>query len=179
MVVRLAESLDLPLRERNSLLHTAGYAPAYPQTALDDPALAPVHTAIKHVLAAHMPYPAVVVQRHGDVVAANDAFSILTEGVAPELLEAPVNAYRLALHPKGIAPRIVNFGEWARHVVEGVGAAASRDPDERLAELHAELATYAPAPTLTPDHLGFAVPLRLASPAGELNLMTTITTFAT
>jgi hypothetical protein len=87
MVVRLAESLELPLRERNDLLHAAGYAPAYPQTALDDPALAPVRTALEHVLAGHLPYPAIVVDRYGTLVATNEAFGILAEGVAPELLE--------------------------------------------------------------------------------------------
>jgi transcriptional regulator with XRE-family HTH domain len=179
MVVRLAESLGLPLRERNGLLLSAGYAPAYPQTSLDDPALAPVHTALQHILSAHLPYPAIVVDRHGDLVAANGAFSVLTEGAAPELLEPPANVYRLALHPGGIAPRIVNFAEWARHILEGLHAEILRNPDERLTDLHAELAGYVPDRPLKPDHLGFAVPLHLRSAGGDLRLMTTVTTFAT
>jgi transcriptional regulator with XRE-family HTH domain len=179
MVVRLAESLELPLRERNGLLLVAGYAPAYPETSLDDPGLAPVLTALEHILTAHLPYPAIVVDRRGDLVAANDAFGFLTDGVAAELLEPPVNVYRLALHPKGMAPRIMNFAEWARHILEGLHQEVLRHPDGRLADLHAELEGYGPDRALTPDHLGFAVPLRLRSAHGEVRLITTLTTFAT
>ena len=179
MVIRLAESLDLPLRERNGLLLTAGYAPAYSQTPLDDPALAPVQTALRHILTGHLPYPAIVIDRHGDLVAANSAFDLITDGAAPELLEPPANVYRLALHPKGMAPRIVNFGEWAQHILERLHAEILRNPDERLADLHAELKEHVSCRTLEPGHLGFAVPLRLHSAEGELNLITTVTTFAT
>jgi transcriptional regulator with XRE-family HTH domain len=179
MVVRLAESLDLPLRERNSLLLAAGYAPAYPQTPLDDPALAPVHSALEHILAAHLPYPAIIIDRHGNLVAVNDGFAILTEGAAAELAGAGANAYRLALHPDGMAPRIVNFTEWARHILDGLHAEILRNPDERLTSLHAELEKYVPDRPPPPGHLGFAVPLQLRTTAGELRLMTTITTFAT
>jgi transcriptional regulator with XRE-family HTH domain len=179
MVIRLAESLELPLRERNDLLAAAGYAPAYPQTPLTGPALAPVHTALKHILAAHLPYPAIVIDRHGDLVAANDAFGLLTGGAAPELLEPPANVYRLALHPNGMAPRIVNFTEWARHILEGLHAEVLRHPDDQLTDLHAELEQYVPDQPTKPGHLGFAVPLQLRAAEGVLRLMTTITTFAT
>jgi transcriptional regulator with XRE-family HTH domain len=179
MVVRLAESLELPLRERNDLLLAAGYAPAYAQTSLDDPALAPVLAALEHILAGHLPYPAIVVDRHGEIVATNAAFGWLTEGVEPGLLAPPINAYRLALHPRGMAPRILNFGEWARHVVERLHQESVRNPDAHLAALGAELAAYVPEQPLTSDHLGFAVPLHLRTSAGELRLMTTVTTFAT
>jgi transcriptional regulator with XRE-family HTH domain len=179
MVVRLAESLELPLRERNDLLLAAGYAPAYAQTSLDDPALGPVLAALDHVLAGHLPYPAIVVDRHGDIVATNGAFGLLTEEVGPELLTPPINAYRLALHPRGLAPRILNFPAWARHVVERLHQESVRNPDERLAALSTELRAYVPEPELPSDHLGFAVPLHLRSPAGELRLITTVTTFAT
>lgn len=104
MVVRLAESLELPLRERNELLMAAGYAPAYPESSLDDPVLAPVRTAIDHILRGHLPYPALVVDRGGDLIAANTAFDLITEGVAPELVGPGANMYRLALHPDGLAP---------------------------------------------------------------------------
>jgi transcriptional regulator with XRE-family HTH domain len=179
MVVRLAESLELPLRERNILLLAAGFAPAYPQTALDDPALAPVHEALRHVLAAHLPYPAVVVDRHGALVAVNSAFGVLTEGAAPELAGPAANAYRLALHPEGMAPRIANFAEWGRHVLAGIAAEIRRNPDDELIRLHAELESYVPEAALPAGHLGFAVPLQLRTTAGELRLMTTVTTFAT
>ena len=179
MVIRLGESLELPLRERNELLLAAGYAPAYLQTPLEAEALAPVMDALEHILAAHVPYPAIIVDRHGDLVAANAAQHILFEGCAAELLARPANAYRIALHPDGMAPRIVNFPEWARHVLEGLRAELHRNPDDRLAALVDELDRYVPAARLRPGHLGFAVPLELRSAAGELRLITTITSFAT
>jgi hypothetical protein len=173
MVIRLGESLGLPLRERNALLLAAGYAPAYPQTPLNDPALAPVQTALTHVLAGHQPFPAIVVDHYGNLVAANQAFGLITEEAAPELLEPPLNVYRLALHPKGLAARTVNFGEWAQHILERIRAEVMRYPDERLADLYVELKAYVPDRSLPTDHLGFAVPLRLRSADGELNLITT------
>jgi transcriptional regulator with XRE-family HTH domain len=170
IVVRLAESLELPLRERNELLLAAGYAPAYPESSLDDPALAPVRTAIDHILKGHLPYPALVVDRNGDVAAANEALDLITEGADPGLVGPGTNAYRLALHPDGMAPRILNFAEWARHILERIG---------HLTELHAELAQYVPELEPSTDHLGFAVPLHLRTSRGNMRLMTTVTTFAT
>lgn len=170
IVVRLAESLELPLRERNELLLAAGYAPAYPESSLNDPALAPVRTAIDHILKGHLPYPALVVDRNGDVAAANEALDLITEGADPGLVGPETNAYRLALHPDGMAPRILNFAEWARHILERIG---------HLTELHAELAQYVPELEPSTDHLGFAVPLHLRTSRGEMRLMTTVTTFAT
>jgi transcriptional regulator with XRE-family HTH domain len=176
MVIRLTESLGLPLRERNQLLLVAGYAPAYPETPLDSADLAPVMAALGHIIDAHMPYPAVIIDRYGEIVAANSAQQLLSEGAAPQVRS---NAYRLALHPEGMAPRIVNFPEWARHVVNNLGAALARNPDERLAALHAELSGYVPPARPAAGHLGFAVPLQLRTSLGELRLMTTITSFAT
>ena len=176
MVIRLTESLGLPLRERNELLLAAGYAPAYPETALDSPDLAPVLGALRHVLDAHMPYPAIVVDRYGDIVAANAGQRILAYGSAEHVR---ANAYRLALHPEGMQPRIANFAEWAWHVLNAMTAELNRNPDKRLAALRAELAQYVPPARVAPGHLGFAVPLQLRTPHGELRLMTTITSFAT
>jgi len=164
---------------KNELLLTAGFAAAYGASSLTDPALAPVRTAVVHVLRGHMPYPAVVIDRFGEVVEGNNAMDVLTVDVAPELLEAPVNIYRLALHPRGMAPRIVNFGQWAHHVVERLKQESVRNPSDRLAALYDELAGYVPQPVVTADHVGFAVPLQLRTPYGELRLLTTITTFAT
>lgn len=170
MVVRLAESLELPLRERNELLLAAGFAPVYAESSLDDPVLAPVRTAIGHILRGHLPYPALVVDRGGDLVAANGAFDLITEGAAAELLGPGTNVYRLALHPEGLAPRILNLAEWARHILARLG---------QLPKLRAELAGYVPELEPSAGQLGFAVPLRLWSSYGELRLMTTVTTFAT
>ncbi|HEY3682369.1 MAG TPA: helix-turn-helix transcriptional regulator [Streptosporangiaceae bacterium] len=169
MVVRLSESMELPLRERNELLLAAGYAPVYPQTPLDGPGLSHVRTALRHILAGHMPYPALVVDARHELVLANDAITLLTEGVAAHLLRPPVNVPRLALHPEGLAPRIANLAQWAQHILDRL----PRD------DLYDELSGYVPAPAPDPGHVGFAVPLRLRSTRGELRLTTTITTFAT
>jgi transcriptional regulator with XRE-family HTH domain len=179
MVVRLAESLDLPLRSRNMLLLAAGYAPVYPRTPPDHPTLRPVIDALQHLLDAHLPYPAVVVDRYGELIRANAALDLLIDNAAPHLLQPPVNVYRLALHPEGMAPRIDNLTEWAQHVLTQLHRTGSHDHDERLTELAAELAGYLP-PDATDHHVpGFAVPLRLRSANGPLHLLTTITTFAT
>jgi transcriptional regulator with XRE-family HTH domain len=170
MVVRLAESLGLPLRERNALLLAAGYAPAYPETSLDDAALAPVRTAIGHILDGHRPYPALVADRAGALIAANDAFDLITAGAAAELAGPGCNVYRLALHPAGIAPRIRNLAEWGRHILGRLG---------HLERLRDELSAYVPGLEPSAGQLGFAVPLHLDSPYGELHLITTVTTFAT
>jgi MmyB-like transcription regulator ligand binding domain len=181
MVVRMAESLRLPLRERNALLLAAGYAPSYPEVSLQDPALRPVLGAVRRLLDGHRPYPALAVDRFGELVAANGALGVLTEGVASELLAPPQNVLRLALHPKGMAPRIMNFDDWARHVLERPRQEHAQAPDDRHLALLAELEGYLPGPLAAPaaDHLGFAVPLRLRSRFGELRLLTAITTFAT
>lgn len=181
MVVRLAEALEVPLRERNALLLAAGYAPAYEETPLDDPKLGPVRGALERVLTGHRPYPAVVTDRRGDLVSANDAFWKLVDGAAPGLLAHPVSVPRLLLHPEGLAPRIANPDEWARHVVDALRRKALRDPDERLEALAGELAGLVPPQRreLPHDHAGFAVPLRLRSDDGELRLLTTLTHFGT
>ncbi|MFF3416287.1 helix-turn-helix domain-containing protein [Streptomyces sp. NPDC002698] len=179
IVIRLAESLDLTLRERNSLLLAAGYAPAFTESALDTAALKPVREALDSILEGHLPYPAVVAGPRGELVAANAAFDVLTEGAAPELLAPPVNVLRLALHPRGTASRVVNLDTWGRHIVENLRSRSLRSPDPRLDALVAELAAYVPASEPGADHLGFAVPLRLRCPEGELRLLTTLTSFAT
>jgi transcriptional regulator with XRE-family HTH domain len=179
MVVRLAESLGLSLRERNELLLAAGFAPVYSESRLDGPELGPVRAALDRILDGHMPYPAVVVRPYGELVAANPALVVLTEGAAPELLRPPVNVLRLALHPRGMAPRVENLAEWGRHITGGLRNELRRSPDPRLDELLAELDSYLPPMDPHADHLGFAVPLRLTVAGGELRLVTTLTSFAT
>lgn len=179
LVLRLAESLGLSLRERNGLLLAAGYAPVFAESRLDAPELRPVRAALDGILEGHMPYPAVVVRPYGELVGANRALGVLTEGASPDLLAPPVNVLRLALHPEGMAPRVRNLAEWGRHIVESLRLLALRSPDPALDALVAELAGYVPPLTPGPDHLGFAVPLRLACPGGELRLITTLTSFAT
>ncbi|MEV6206077.1 helix-turn-helix transcriptional regulator [Kitasatospora sp. NPDC051914] len=179
MVLRLAESLELSLRESNDLLLAAGYAAEFEESPLDAASLVPVREALEHVLAGHLPYPAVVVDRHGTLVAANAAFPVLTEGAAPELCGPSANVYRLALHPRGMAPRIANFAEWSRHILLRLERRAERGADGRLAALREELGGYVPAAATEGEPTGFAVPLRLESSRGPLRLITTVTTLAT
>lgn len=179
MVVRLAEALELSLRERNLLLDAAGYAPVFAESRFDDEALRPVREAIGRILDGHLPYPACVVRPYGELVEANAAMAVLTEGAAPYLLEPPVNVLRLAVHPDGMARRVENLPEWGRHITESLRARAHRSPDPRLGEFIAELESYLPPVAPGPDHIGFAVPLRLRGPDGELRLITTLTSFAT
>ncbi|WP_327001703.1 helix-turn-helix transcriptional regulator [Dactylosporangium sp. NBC_01737] len=181
MIIRLAESLEVPIRERNELLLAAGFAPAYPQRDLDDPQLAPVLAALERILRGHLPFPAVIVDRQGDLVSANAGFHVLTRGVDAGLLVAPVSVPRVLLHPGGLAPHIVNLDEWAWHVIDRVHAESLRNPNDRLRRLAEELAGLAPPrPRQLPaQHLGFAVPLHLRLGERELRLITTLTHFGT
>jgi transcriptional regulator with XRE-family HTH domain len=188
MVVHLAEQLEVPLRERNELLLAAGYAPHYGARQLDDPALAEIREAVSRVLAAHEPYPAIAVDRHWNLVASNEALGPMIEGVDPELLTPPVNTIRLALHPKGVAPRIVNLAEYRSDLIQRIEREARLTGDRRLNELRDEMLAYpAPADPVpdAPPSPGQAVTtqLRLRPPAGqtgsELTFFSTITTFGT
>jgi transcriptional regulator with XRE-family HTH domain len=174
MVARLAESMELTLRERNELLFAAGFAPAFPESPLDDEALRPVRRALDTILDGHLPYPAMVVRPHGILVTANRAFEVFHEGVDPAF-----NVFRLALHPEGVAPRVRNLPEWGRHITENLRARLVRSPDPSLEALLAELEGYLPPPPAQADVLGFAVPLELGSADGDLRLITTLTSFAT
>lgn len=179
VVMRLADSLDLTLREHNELLLAAGFAPAYPETPLDDAALRPIREALDMILDGHLPYPAMVVRPHGILVAANRAFELFHEDVDPALLVPPVNVFRLALHPDGVASRVRNLPEWGRHITENLRAQLARSPDPSLDALLVELEDHLPPLPTGHDVLGFAVPLELDSVDGELRLITTLTSFAT
>jgi len=179
MVIRLAESMELSLRERNGLLLAAGYAPIYPRTGLDDPALRSVRDALDSIVAGHEPYPAIIVGPYGDILGANSGMGLFALGASPELLEPPVNGFRLALHPDGMAARIENLADWGEHVLAHLRLRAERTPDPSLDALIDELSAYLPRSRPGSDYLGFTVPLRLRSPAGELRLITTLTSFAT
>jgi transcriptional regulator with XRE-family HTH domain len=179
MVVRLAESLGLPLRERNELLLHAGYAPAYPDSAIGDEDLHAVREALQAILAGHEPYPAMIVNRAGELLLANRACGLFFDDLPPHLLAPPVNTRRVALHPEGLASRIVNFDTWAPHVTDSLQRELRRNPDPRLEALLEELQRYITRAPLPADHLGFAVPLELSTPRGPVSLITTLTTFAT
>lgn len=180
MVVRLAEALQVPLRERNALLLAAGYAPAYDETDLADPKLGPIRIALERLLTGHRPYPAVIADRHGDLVSGNEAFWNLIEGVARDLLEPPMSIARVILDPRGLAPRIANLDVYAWHVIDALREKSRRYPDERLDAVVADLEQAVPGRGRpAANHLGYAVPLRLRSPNGELTLLTTLAHFAT
>lgn len=187
MVLRLAERLDLPLRERNTLLLAAGYAPAFRERPLQDPGLEAARRAVELILAGHEPYPALAVDRHWNLVSANRAVAPFLAAASPALLTPPVNVLRLSLHPEGLAPSILNFGEWRDHLLHRLRRQASVTPDPVLEDLASELRAY-PAPA-TADTTGtgddgtpmsdIIVPLRLRSPAGDLSLISTTTVFGT
>lgn len=182
MVIALAEQLEVPLRERNALLLAAGFAPAYAEHQLADPEMGPVREALDRVLAGHDPYPALVVDRHWGLIAANRALGVLTEGAAHHLLEPPINALRLSLHPDGMAPRIINLGEWRAHILEGLGRRAVVSGDAALFALHDELAGYPggdPPEPPDPEVAEIATPLRIRSGQTELGFLSTLTRFGT
>ncbi len=179
MVLHLAEQLEVPLRERNTLLLAAGYAPAYGERRFDDPELDGVREAIGRVLEAHDPYPAAVVDRHWDLVAGNRGLQLLISGVDEALLRPPVNVVRLSLHPGGVAPRIVNLGEWRAHLVERLERQLALTGDEDLRALLGEVAGYPGASEGTPTVDAIAVPLRVRTDHGELAFLSTIATFGT
>lgn len=184
MVLHLAERLDIPLRERNTLLLAAGFAPAYAQRALSDPAQQAARDAIAQVLAAHEPYPALAVDRHWTMVMANRAVAPLLEGISAALLAPPVNVLRLSLHPDGLAPRIVNLAVWRAHLLARLERQRDASGDPALAALLDELLAL-PAPPLvsTADHAaagnGLVVPLKLAVGEHVLSFISTVTVFGT
>lgn len=182
MVLTLAERLEVPLRERNQLLLAAGYAPKYAIRSLDDPELMPIRDALGHVLAGHEPYPALAVDHHWTVVASNSALTLLLEGVDDELLVPPVNALRLALHPKGMARRVLNLAEWRGHLLHRLDRVAGLTADAELLALQRELESYpAPAHEAPPPPDGeLMVGLKLAmADGGELSFFSVISTFGT
>jgi transcriptional regulator with XRE-family HTH domain len=184
MLVRLAEELEVPLRERNALLLAAGYAPLYAERPLDSPEMSTVREALDRFLRAHEPYPAVVVDRHHNLVTANDALGLLLEGVEPDLLEPPANAMRVALHPRGMAPRTLNLAEWSGHLLRRLRREAQLTGDSSLMVLHDELLGY-PGVHAGPEHAevqpeDIVTALKLRdSDGGELAFFSTLSTFGT
>jgi transcriptional regulator with XRE-family HTH domain len=180
MVLHLSEQLEVPLRDRNQLLLAAGFAPAYGERGIDEPEMTPVRAALDRILKGHEPYPAVVVDRWWDLAAANAGIALFTAEVAPHLLEPPVNALRVTLHPEGMAPRIANLAEWRAHLLDRVRRQIAVTHDDRLAELYAEVAGYPGGEAALPAHEpSIAVPLRVTVQGAELSFLSTIATFGT
>lgn len=182
MVLHLAEHLEVPLRDRNGLLLAAGYAPQYGERPLQTPEMAPVREALERFLRAHEPYPAVVIDRHYNLISGNDAIAVLTGGVDPDLLEPPANTLRVTLHPRGMAPRIVNLEEWSGHLLHRLRRQASVTGDPELERLHEELSGYPGVSAEAPEEIGGAeivLPLRLRDGDEELAFFGTVSTFGT
>lgn len=181
MLQRIADRLGVPHRARNALLLAAGYAPDYQERRLDSPDMAAMRAIVEHVLKGHEPYPALAVDRHWNMVAANAAIAILIEQVAPALLVPPVNVLRIALHPEGLAPQIVNYGEWRDHILHRLDLQIEASADAGLVALREELGGYAvEANDNRGDHTsGIAVPLVLDTVAGRISFVSTVTIFGT
>jgi transcriptional regulator with XRE-family HTH domain len=183
MVLRLSERLDIPLRERNTLLVAAGYAPMYRERTLDDPALAAARQAVELILKSHEPWPALALDRHWNLVAANRMVPHLLAGADPALLQAPVNVLRLSLHPQGLAPKIANLVQWRTHLFERLRHQVQVTGDAVLADLLDELRAY-PVPAGSDTHLagellGVAMPFQFRTDAGMLTFISTTTVFGT
>ncbi|HEY4345350.1 MAG TPA: helix-turn-helix transcriptional regulator [Parvibaculum sp.] len=186
MLTHLAELLDIPPRDRNSLLLAAGFAPLHSETPLDNPKAADGRRAVEFLLAGHEPSPALAVDRHWTLVAGNRAIGLFLTGVAPELLEPPVNVLRLSLHPRGLAPRIVDLRQWRDHAMERLQKQIDASGDAELMALYTELEGYPCGPASDGrapknDH-GYGeiiVPLRVRTDEGVLSFLTTTTVFGT
>src|SRR5262245_64747544 len=186
MVLRLAERLEVPLRERNVLLVAAGYAPAFPERALADPALQAARKAVDLVLAGHEPYPALAIDRHSTLIASYNAGAPLLACAEPSLLRPPVNVLRLNLHPAGLAPRIANLAEWRSHLLARLRRQIEVTADPVLDELMSELSGY-PGPQEgaraegddNGEYAGVVVPFRLVTEQGILSFFSTTTIFGT
>jgi transcriptional regulator with XRE-family HTH domain len=184
MVLKLSDHLDVPLRERNQLLLAAGFAPSFGERPLGDPSLDAARKAVDLVLKGHEPNPAIAVDRHWNMVAANASITPFLEGVAdPKLLEPPVNVLRLSLHPKGLAPRIINLAEWRAHLLERVSRLIEATGDPVLEALEGELAAYPAGVTKTrvvhDDTSRIVHPLRIRAGDAVLSFISTITVFGT
>jgi transcriptional regulator with XRE-family HTH domain len=180
MVLRLAERLEVPLRERNVLLVAAGFAPAFPQRALDDPALKSARQAIDLVLKAHEPNPALAYDRHWNLVSANRMVAPLLDGVPERLLGQPFNILRLAFHPEGLAPRTVNLAEWAAHLLERLHRQCEATADPELLKLYQDLKRYpipARAGPISADNV--AIPFKLRHNGEVLSFISTTMVFGT
>jgi len=171
MILHLAEHLDVPLRDRNTLLLAGGYAPAYPERTLAAPELQAVRGALKRVLAGQEPYPAAVVNRWWELVDANAGIALFTGDVSPDLLEPPVNVLRLSLHPDGMAPRIANLPEWRAHLLARLHRQAEATGDPRLFSLYSELEAYPGGEAQPPTPTDVVVPLRYRTARAELSFL--------
>lgn len=184
MVLRLAEHLDVPVRERNALLIAAGYAPGFPETPLDDPSMDALRTGVERLLTGYEPFPALVVDATYHVVAANRGIRALMAGVDVKLLEPPLNAMRVTLHPDGLAPRIRNFLEWREHLLTQMQRQLAVMRSAPLRAVYEEVSAY-PLPeggretAADGGHAPYALPMVVEHDGRVLSFISTIATFNT
>lgn len=180
MILRLAERMEIPLRERNMLLLAGGFAPVYAERPLESPELVRARDVVQFILDGHMPYPALAIDRHWNLQAFNAAIGPLLVDVDPALLQPPVNVLRVSLHPAGLAPRIENLAEWGTHLLNQLDRQIERSADPTLVTLREELRGYPlgdqPASVQASDLI---VPLVLRSAGGTLRFVSTTTVFGT
>ncbi|GAA5012513.1 helix-turn-helix transcriptional regulator [Streptomyces siamensis] len=184
MVLRLAEHLDIPVRDRNALLLAAGYAPHYPETPLDDPSMDALREGVERLIQGYEPYPALVVDATYNVLAANRGIAMLLDGVPEHLLEPPLNAMRLTLHPEGLAPRIRNLRAWRDHLLAQTDRQIALRRSEPLRALYEEVAAYpVPEPEEDDEPIGpvpyFALPMQIEHEGRTLSFISSISTFNT
>ena len=186
MVSRLADQLALALRERNAMLVAAGFSPEAGERGADHPDLAAAMEVVGRILDGHAPHPALAVDRSWNLVRTNAPALALLAGIAPHLLEPPVNVLKVSLHPDGLAPRIRNYREWRAHLLERLGRQADLSGDAQIAALVEELGAYPvprsakPQPVAGRDrHAGIAVPLELLAGETVLSFLSTTTVFGT
>ncbi|MFD5073350.1 helix-turn-helix domain-containing protein [Streptomyces sp. NPDC058371] len=184
MVLRLAEHLDVPVRERNALLLAAGYAPHYPETPLDDPSMAALREGMERLIQGYEPYPALVVDATYTVLAANRGIALLLEGVPERLLVPPLNAMRLTLHPAGLAPRIRNHREWRDHLLAQMDRQIALHRSDALRALYEEVAAYPVADRPDSGEPAepvpyFALPMQIEHDGRLLSFISSISTFNT
>jgi transcriptional regulator with XRE-family HTH domain len=185
LLLVLADRLDVPLRERNRLLLAAGYAPRYSELSLDEADMAPVRAAMRQMLDGFEPWPAIVVDRRGDIVQTNAGAAMFVEGVDVEVLAPQPNLFRLTLHPRGFSGRIINFPEVAAYTVAQLRRLAAATADPSVVELLAEVTAY-PNVAALESEVGqvdagdqLVVPLRVQHDGGELAMFSTMTVFGT
>jgi transcriptional regulator with XRE-family HTH domain len=188
MLLRLAEHLDIPLRERNSLLIAAGYAPVFPRTSLEDPTMTIMREAIELVLTGHEPYPAIAIDRYWNLITANRGAGLILRDVEPTLLEPPVNVLRISLHPDGLASRIINLNQWRAHVFMRLRRYIEMSADPELVALCEELQGFSESRDLAANQNSLSeerrveelvIPLRLQTSFGQLSFFSTTTVFGT
>ena len=183
VVLRLADRLDVPLRDRNVMLVSAGYAPVFPERAIDDTALGAARAAIELMLRGQEPYPALAIDRKWNMVSANRALAPFLEGVSPELLAPPLNVLMLSLHPEGLAPRIENLAEWRSHLLDRLQRQIEITADPALVDLMHRLDALPPGPRpMARRHetqSGPLIPIRLRLGDEVLAMFSTTTVFGT